>query len=72
MSWYDFVSKPIDYSRLPEDCFASAAERLRVALRKRECPNIRDLHMVLGEPNGRISLPISHEEAREYFLRNRG
>jgi len=71
MDWDEFINTPIDYNSLPEDCYASAAERIRVALRKRECPNPKDIYRVLGDPCEGISLPISPEEAREHFLRKR-
>ena len=71
MSWYDLISKPLDYTSLSDDCYACAAERIRVALGKGERPNPRDWNQVFGDITRGVSMPVSREELREHFLRNR-
>jgi hypothetical protein len=49
--WKEFLQKDIDYSQLPPDCQAAAAERMRQQYAATRTFDIRDRYIVLGNPN---------------------
>ena len=57
-----FFSEPLDYSLLPQDCPAVAAERIRRSYNLRGSCNTLDLRIVLGD--------ITKGVSSDFFERN--
>ena len=58
-----FEQELVDYSGpFPEDSVAAAACRIRRAYDERLAPDFRDMRKVFGDPNKRVSLPMTREE----------
>ena len=65
----DIFYKPIDYSTLPENCPAKAAERIRQAYYERKPIDPLDLRIVLGDISIGVSMPKSTEDINDFLLR---
>lgn len=63
--WEMFHEKGIDFDKLPHDCPAVAAERMRRDYCEKGTFNPEDVYIVLGDPSRGISFPTNEEEARK-------
>lgn len=71
MDFRDLMARPVDLSKLPYDCPAKAAARMRRSYAERGCYDPQDVRIVLGDPNHTIAFPTSSEEVKRHFLRRK-
>lgn len=68
IKFQEFISKRTDYSHLPSDCPARAAQRMRKCYHERRPCDPKDVFIVLGDPTKGIELPPDPKENLEKFL----
>ena len=63
----DYYEKGIDYSKLPLDCPAVAAERMRRQYIETRSIDPRDMEIVLWDPIKGVKVPISGEDVGKHL-----
>ena len=63
----DFYEKGIDYSKLPPNCPAIAAERMRKQYIETRTIDFRDMEIVLGDQSKGVTVPTSEEDVRKHL-----